>query len=491
MSDIRNLEPKTVWDIFHGMTQVPRPSKKEEKIQAHMLKLAESYGFKTHHDAAGNIVVDVPATPGCENAPITVIQGHLDMVCEKNRGTEHDFDNDAIKTQQSKDEETGRPIVKADGTTLGADNGMGVAMALAAAVSKDVKHGPLELLLTADEEAGMTGAKALKPDSFKGRQLINLDAEEDDHIYIGCAGGCDSNLFWSYATSPIGSDEMAVRLTVTGLRGGHSGGDIHEGRGNAIKLMMRSLRGAEIDLRIGEVEAGSMRNAIPREAHAVVAVKKSDIDKLKKSAATVQAEGRAESYEANLEINVSDESGVDAFASTDDTTTWLTALAALPNGVLGLHPKVPALVETSNNCSTIKNERGNGQLKIQMGCLTRGSSDSQLEVAKAQIAAVAQLTGADLTTGNQYSGWEPNPDSKLLKITASKYEALFGEPAHVAAIHAGLECGIIGKNVGGNIDMISFGPTIRGAHSPDERVFIDGVEKSYKLLCAVLEELAG
>ena len=185
MSDIRDLEPKSVWDIFHGMTQVPRPSKKEEKIQAHMLKLAESHGLKTHHDAAGNIVVDVPAKPGCENAPITVIQGHLDMVCEKNRGTEHDFDNDAIKTLQSKDEETGRPIVKADGTTLGADNGMGVAMALAAAISKDVKHGPLELLLTADEEAGMTGAKALKPDSFKGRQLINLDAEEDDHIYIG------------------------------------------------------------------------------------------------------------------------------------------------------------------------------------------------------------------------------------------------------------------------------------------------------------------
>lgn len=485
-NDISQLEPKAVWGFFHGMTQVPRPSKKETRIQKHFCDLADKHGLKYKHEAVGNIIVEVPASPGHEKAPITVLQGHLDMVCEKNRGTEHDFDSDPIRTVIDTDAETGLKIVRADGTTLGADNGMGVAMAFAAATSPDVTHGPLELLLTCDEEAGMTGAKALAPTSFKGKRLINLDAEEDEFVYIGCAGGCDTNLTWSLPTSGL-SGEKAFRVTVRGLRGGHSGGDIHEGRGNAIKLLTRVLRAAG-DVRLAEFEGGSMRNAIPRESHAIVALPSNRADAIRAAAKTVQAEGRAESFEKDMTITVEDADAKGA-ASIEDTSRWLTAMAALPDGVMGMHPKIPELVQTSNNISTVHSERDGDRLKLRLGALTRSSSDSRVEAAKAQIIAVGRLSGADVSEGNQYPGWEPNPSSPLLKTVQSNYEKLFKESPTVTAIHAGLECGIIGQRVG-NMDMVSFGPTIRGAHSPDERVWIDSVGKSYKLLCAVLADLA-
>jgi len=372
-NDISQLDPKPVWQFFAGMTQVPRPSKKETRIQKHFCDLAEKHSLKYKHEPVGNIIVQVPASPGCEKAPITVLQGHLDMVCEKNRGTDHDFDNDPIRTVIDKDSESSDRIVRADGTTLGADNGMGVSMAFAVATSTDVKHGPLELLLTCDEEAGMTGAKALAPDSFKGKRLINLDAEEDDFIYIGCAGGCDSNLAWSLPTAAL-SGEKAVRVTVRGLRGGHSGGDIHEGRGNAIKLLTRVLRRAG-DVRLIEFEGGSMRNAIPREAHAVVALSSNQIAALRDAASQVQAAGRAESFEKDLTIAVEDADAKSA-ASAADTTRWLTAMAALPDGVMGMHPKVPELVQTSNNNSTVHTERDGDRLRIHLGALTRSSSDT-------------------------------------------------------------------------------------------------------------------
>lgn len=486
-NDITQLEPKAVWEIFAGLTQVPRPSKKEQRIQKHICDLAEKHGFKYKHEPVGNIIISVPATPGHEKAPITVIQGHLDMVPEKNRDTKHDFEKDPIRTVIDKDKELGLDIVRADGTTLGADNGMGVSMAFAAATSKDVVHGPLELLYTCDEEAGMTGAKALKPDSFEGRRLINLDAEEDDYIYIGCAGGCDSNLTWSYPTKGLNGEALR-RVNVRGLRGGHSGGDIHEGRGNAIKLLVRTLKRAGAGVRLVEFQGGSMRNAIPREAHAIVAIPEANEKSLSEAAAAVQAEGQAESFESGLTIAVEDAKAESAM-SADDTRRWLDAMSAIPDGVMGMHPKVPELVQTSNNNSTVNFERKADRLKLTLGTLTRSSSDTRIEVAKDQIGSVAVMSEAELETGNQYPGWEPNPSSALLETVRSQYKQLFKEDPTVAAIHAGLECGIIGQRVG-KMDMVSFGPTIRGAHSPDERVYIASVAKSYNLLKAVLGVLA-
>lgn len=487
---VESFEPKAVWRFFAGIAAVPRPSKKEEKIRAHIRRLAEQHGLTCREEPVGNLILDVPASPGHEGAALTVLQGHLDMVAENNRDTAHDWDRDPIRLTVDTDAATGRQIVRAAGTTLGADNGIGVALALAAATSPDVVRGPLELLFTTDEEAGMTGAKALTPESFKGRRLLNLDSEEDDCLYMGCAGGCDTNLTWRLPASP--PDGETGRVVVEGLRGGHSGGDIHEGRGNAIRLLARTLHGAGVKgLRLGEVGGGSKRNAIPREAHALVCGPSGSLAALKKAADAIRQAAIAESYEEGLAIRVektgADEAG--AMASAEDTARWLTAMTALPDGVLGMHPKVPQLVQTSNNISTVTSRCAADQIEIVVGTLTRSSSDSRLESVKDHIVAVGRLAGAAVEHGNDYPGWEPNIDSPLLATCRRVYQQLFKAEPQVAAIHAGLECGIIGKRVGG-MDMVSFGPTIQGAHSPDERVFVDSVAKSWRYLVAVLEALA-
>ncbi len=486
---IESLDPKTVWNIFVGLSAVPRPSKREEKIRAHVLGLAEKCGFAARQDDIGNIVVDVPATPGHEAAPITVLQGHLDMVPENNRDTPHDWDNDPITLVMDKDAETGLDIVRADGTTLGADNGMGVAMSFAVATTPEIVHGPLELLFTTDEEAGMTGAKELTPDSFKGRRMLNLDSEEDDAIYMGCAGGCDSNASWTFETAAADAANEACKITVTGLRGGHSGGDIHEGRGNAIRLLVRTLllAGAK-KLQLSEIAGGSKRNAIPREAHAVVTGPAGTLGSLVEAATTVQVNGIAESFEPKLEINV-EKTTASQVATAEDTARLLAALIAMPCGVQGMHPKIPTLVETSNNVSIIESAASAGKVDIGLAMLSRGSSQSRLQTVKDHIVAVTKMSAATIQQGNEYPGWEPNVDSPLLATCRRIYKGMFNDEPHVAAIHAGLECGIIGKRVG-DMDMVSFGPTIRGAHSPEERVFIESVGKSYKYLIAVLAELA-
>ncbi len=491
---IESLEPRAVWSFFAGIAAVPRPSKREEKIRAHVRQFAEKRGFSVREEPIGNLILQVPATPGRENAPITVLQGHLDMVCEQNRGTNHDFDREGIRMMLDTDKQSGRKIVRADGTTLGADNGMGVALALAlaAATSPEVIHGPLELLLTIDEEAGMSGAKAITPASFKGRRMINLDSEEDDSIYMGCAGGCDTNLTWRLDVSAPGAGMETCRVVVEGLRGGHSGGDIHEGRGNAIKLLIRALRRPRLDtLRIGEITGGSKRNAIPREAHAVVAGPAGTIAALEKAAAAVRSEAAAESFEEGVKIRVETigVKDVGAVASAGGNATFLDGMAALPDGVLGMHPRVPQLVETSNNVSTVESRVASGKLEIVVGALSRSSSESRIEAMKDQIVAIGRLAGAAVEHANEYPGWEPNVDSPLLATCRKVYEKLFSEPPKVAAIHAGLECGIIGRRVG-NMDMVSFGPTIKGAHSPDEHIFVDSVEKMWKYLVAVLASLA-
>jgi dipeptidase D len=484
-----SLEPAAVWNLFSAMSAVPRPSKREEKIQAHMRQTAEKLGLTHRSDSIGNIVIDVPATPGHEAAPLIVLQGHLDMVCEKNAGTEHDFDQDPIRLELAEDA-AGAAIVQAAGTTLGADNGIGVCLALAAATEPEVTHGPLEILLTTDEEEGMTGALALDPKLVRGKRLLNLDSEEDHALYIGCAGGCDSTVNWSFPARPTATSEL-YRLRVRGLRGGHSGGDIHEGRGAATKLLVRTLqRSGQEDLQLIRIDGGSKRNALAREAEALVAGGPGLRQALEQAAAAVTVEGKTESSEPGLSIEVEVSSQATTLGlSARDTNTLLCALVALPHGVLGMHPKVPGLVETSNNLATLHSSLDDGNLEISAGMLSRSSSDTRIEETKTQIAAIGALSGARVEHSNAYPGWEPDVSSPLLVTCRQVHQEVFGSEPEVAAIHAGLECGLIGQRLGG-MDMISFGPRIEGAHSPDERVWVDSVEKSWRYLKAVLAALA-
>ncbi|MHC5111029.1 MAG: beta-Ala-His dipeptidase [Planctomycetota bacterium] len=488
---IEGLEPAKVWQLFAGLATVPRPSKREERARDHVQKLAQDHGFATRLDAAGNLIVSVPATTGFENAPLTVIQGHLDMVCEKNSGTTHDFDNDPIELILDEDAE-GEQIVRANGTTLGADNGIGVVLGFAAAISDDVVHGPLELLMTLDEEAGMSGAKGLTPESINGRRLLNLDSEEDDAIYIGCAGGCDTNLQWSFDTVAPPPGSSCFDIQVNGLRGGHSGCDIHEGRGSAIKLLARLLlESGAGGTCLAMVDGGSMRNAIPREASATVFCSAEIGAALQGQAGIVQQQAIEESLEPDACIKVTPRGDPvpDQCVSNDESAKVLRALAALPHGVLGMHPKVAGLVETSNNIATIKMESGGGHATVSVGTLSRSSSQSRLAETLRHIDSVGALSSATSEHGNDYPGWDPNPDSALLASCRRLYREMFGEDAQVMAIHAGLECGLIGERVG-RMDMVSFGPRIEGAHSPDERVYVASVAKTWNYLKAVLAELA-
>ncbi len=489
LSIVESLEPKSVWRYFAGLASVSRPSKHEEKIRKYLRDLLDSLKLSYQEEQVGNIVVKVPASPGNESAPLIVLQAHVDMVCEKNSDVDHDFDNDGIHLDFCDDADTGKKIVKGTGTTLGADNGMGVAMALAAATDSSVVHGPLELLFTVDEEAGMTGAKALVPNFFKGRILLNLDSEEDDELCIGCAGGCDTNLTFNEKHET--ADGQAMTVSVSGLRGGHSGCDIHEGRGNAIKLLARTITLANAgDVRLAEATGGSKRNAIPREASATLVITAGELEKFQASAARVQREASEESCESKLDISVTSVDSNPRAISATATKRFLDLLTTLPSGVLGMHPKVPGLVETSNNISTVTSQANGEQLTLSIGTLTRSSSESRKQEALALIATAGRLTGAQVSNDNDYPGWAPNADSRVLGICQRVYEKEFNEKPHVSSIHAGLECGIIGEQVG-QMDMVSFGPTILGAHSPDERVFVESVGKSYRFLVAVLAELAG
>ncbi len=490
---LASLEPTAVWGYFSRIAAIPRPSRKEERIRQAVKAMAKEKGLTVREDSAHNLLIEVPASPGRENAPALVLQGHLDMVCEKNSDSSHDFDRDPIRLIVACDSASGEQIVRADGTTLGADNGIGVAMALAVASEKSAVHGPLELLFTVDEETGMTGVKALTPDSFKGRRLLNLDSEEDDVLYIGCAGGCDSTLTFEFGLEPSGSD-TAYRVAVSGLRGGHSGGDIHENRGNAIKLLVRTLlRAHPQSLRIASISGGRLRNAIPREAETVVYGPPEAFDVLHKAAKSVAEEVVRESAEQRMSIDVERVSDAGVFDALSEEHTWrvLSTLAALPHGVLGMHAKIPGLVETSNNVATVASNRidGRNMMRVQIGALARSSSESRKRAVLAQIDAIAKLAGATVRTDSDYPGWEPNVDSQTLAACSRVYKRLFEHEPKVTAVHAGLECGIIGQQVG-DMDMVSLGPRIEGAHSPDERVYVKSVLKSWKFLLAVLSELA-
>ncbi|UCG34268.1 MAG: aminoacyl-histidine dipeptidase [Phycisphaerales bacterium] len=488
------LEPAAVWRFFAEIAATPRPSKQEERIRAYVRAEAKERGLKVREDQVGNLVIEAPASPGCERAPITVLQGHLDMVCEKNADVPHDFERDPVPLVVDEDSESGEIVVRAKGTTLGADNGIGVAMGLVAATSPEVVHGPLEILLTVDEEMGMTGAGFLKSDSFRGRRLINLDSEEDDAVYIGCAGGGDVNLSWVFERSPIVEGAEICQVGVTGLRGGHSGGDIQENRGNAIKLLARAIQhGGCEGLRIVDIGGGNKRNAIPREASAVVAGPAGTCEALTTAAKEVCEVAACELPSETPAIKVKPVTGhkPTAAISIQDTRKLLAALTALPHGVLEMHPQIAGLVQTSNNVATITAEptEGEASLYVEVGCLSRSSVDSRMEATRDQILSVGQLAGAAVEKGHSYPGWEPRMDSALLGTCRDVYARLFNEQPRVLAIHAGLECGIIGQRVG-EVDMVSFGPRIEGAHSPEERVYVVSVQKTWKYLMAVLAELA-
>lgn len=484
---VEALDPSSVWKIFSGIAAVPRPSKQEERIRAHVVKLARSLNLVVREDRVGNVLIEAPATRGRERAAPLVLQGHLDMVCEKNAGTQHDFDREGIRLVLDHAAD-GRRIVRGDGTTLGADNGIGVSLALAAATDPGCAHGPLEILCTIDEEAGMTGAKNIEPGFFKGRRMINLDSEEDDAIYIGCAGGTDTTLIWNLPTGAPATGMEACRVSVSGLKGGHSGCDIHLNRGSALALLVQTLQTvAEPALQLASMTGGSKRNAIPREASANVLGPRGMIERLTRAAAAIQAEA-ATGTEPACQIKV-EPAAAGPVISAADTRRVLDAVAALPHGVLAVVPDIAGLVQTSNGTTTVNSTLAGASLRIEVGCLSRSSSKTDMSALVAKIGAVARLAGAAAEQANDYPGWQPNRSSPTLAACQAEYERVFGHAPRIASIHAGLECGIIGERVGG-MDMVSFGPNISGAHSPDERVDVASVQRIYKYLVAVLGALS-
>jgi dipeptidase D len=480
MSEIKNLEPKQVWGNFYEITQIPRPSKKEQRIIEYMKKFGENLGLKTIVDEVGNVIIKKPATKGMENRTGIILQGHLDMVPQKNSDTKHDFEKDPIQPYVDGE------WVKAKGTTLGADNGMGVAAAMAILQAKDLEHGPVEVLMTIDEEAGMTGANNLKPGLLDGDILINLDSEDEGELYVGCAGGINANAYFTYSEVPVNGNVKAFLLKISGLKGGHSGLDISIGRGNANKLMARFMKNAirEFGMRLASIDGGGMRNAIPREAFATVVV---PADKEKSFLASFEEHTKVfrkelSATEPNLALSCEPTEQPAVLIDEKTQNNLILSIYACPNGVIRMSDSMQGLVETSTNLASVKSENG----KIFLQCLLRSSVDSSKEDLAQMVESVFLLAGAEISFNGSYPGWKPNMDSKILKTMQNVYEKMHGKIPEIKAIHAGLECGILG-GVYPNFDMISFGPTIRFPHSPDEKVHIGSVQKFYDYLVETLK----
>jgi len=477
---IRELEPKEVWNRFADINAVPRPSKKEQKITAFMVDFGKKLGLETTSDAYGNVIIRKPATAGLENKKPIILQSHLDMVCQKNNDTVFDFDNQGIETYIDGD------WVRAKGTTLGADNGMGVAAIMAILESKTIAHPALEALFTTDEETGMTGAEKLSSDALKGEILLNLDTELDTEIEIGCAGGIDVSAYADYKEEATPSDVVAYHIVVTGLLGGHSGMEIHLGRGNANKIMNRVLfhQYEKHGLRLSHLHGGGLRNAIPRESEAIVVVPKKNQaafeKEFKENAEHIFKE--LQPVETNLSISFKETKTPEKVMEASAQVAFLRAVAAAPCGVYAMSRNVEGLVEASNNVANIKVEAG----KIAILCMTRSSVESSKQDLAHSLAAAFELAGYKVEFSGAYPGWEPNPNSPILQVLKKIYVRLFQEEPNVAAIHAGLECGLLGEHFP-HIDMISFGPTILGAHSPNERVSIKSVQKFWKYLLEILK----
>ena len=480
---IDGLKPETLWKRFYEISQVPRCSKQEGKILQYVKNFAAEHNVELKEDEVGNLVLKVPATEGYENAPVVILQGHVDMVCEKNKGTEHDFENDPIKLTK----EDG--WITAVGTTLGADNGIGVAANLSTVTDKSFIHGPLEILCTIDEETGLTGANNLGQGMLEGKIMLNTDSEEDGAFYVGCSGGQDTLGYFNIDWEDAPAGYQAYELMVTGLKGGHSGMEIHMGRGNAIKLLARLMNKLDISYAIAEINGGSKRNAIPREAEVVILINNSDEEKVKAIAAEFVSEALLE-YKKNdggvrVEFKAKENTPNKVFTKNFSDKIF-DILRALPHGVLAMSPDIPGLVETSTNLATIFTEGD----KLRIGTSQRSSIDSAKDNIASMVKSCFTLAGAiEINDADSYPGWQPNMGSELLKIGKEVYKEKFGGEPEIKAIHAGLECGILADKYPG-LDMISFGPTIEGAHSPDERVKIEDVEKFYELLKGILEHIA-
>lgn len=480
--EVRQLEPTTIWNKFADLNAVPRPSKKEERVIQFMLDFGTSLGLETFKDEVGNVIIRKPATSGMEDRKTVTLQSHLDMVHQKNTDTVFDFDVQGI------DMKIEEGWVKAKGTTLGADNGMGVAAIMALLESDTVVHPALEALFTIDEETGMTGAMGLKGGVLQGEILLNLDTEEDDEIDIGCAGGIDVTATRKYMEVPVSKNHMAFAINVRGLQGGHSGMDIHRGFGNANKIMNRLLYMACEDFNIGvsEINGGSLRNAIPRESFALVVVDEKQKAHFEKAMSVLVATVKDELKYTEPQLNiVFEEVEIPSLIMEPEAQLKLIkAIYAAKNGVYAMSAAMEDLVETSNNIARVLVK--NGLLEVM--CLTRSSVNSaKLDLANS-LRCAFELAGCEVTLSGEYPGWNPNPDSDILKVLEKKYKAIFGDSANVVACHAGLECGILGKNYP-DMDMISFGPTIKGAHSPDERVSIPSVQKFWKFLLEILKDI--
>lgn len=480
--EVKNLMPAAIWENFAALNAVPRASKKEERVIAFMQAFGEQLGLDTRTDAVGNVVIKKPASPGMEDRQTVILQSHLDMVHQKNGDTSFDFSTQGIAMFVDGD------WVRARGTTLGADNGIGVAAIMGILAAADLAHPALEAMFTIDEETGMTGAKELEGSNFSGTLLLNLDTEEDDELTIGCAGGIDTNTSFSYQEENTAADSLAVSITIKGLLGGHSGMDIHKGRANANKLMNRLCYSllADVQLQLHSIDGGSLRNAIPRESRATVVfpADRRDIFFSRAEALIQTIKTEYELIEPGMHILLEETGLPEKVMPAAVFRKLVNTLYALPNGVYRMSPDVPGLVETSSNLARVKVSAGT----FSTQSLQRSSVEStKTDIANAVRAAFENM-GCDVQQEGDYPGWKPNADSALLKLMTGLFRETFGTAPKVAACHAGLECGILGAHLPG-VDMISFGPTIHGAHSPDECVQISSVQKFWNLLTAVLKEI--
>ncbi|GAT62045.1 aminoacyl-histidine dipeptidase [Paludibacter jiangxiensis] len=479
---IEQLQPVAVWQNFKALTQIPRPSGKRDLITKYLVDFGKNLGLESFEDEAGNVIIRKPATPGLENLKGVVLQAHMDMVPQKNAAVAHDFEKDPI------DAFVDGEWVRANQTTLGADNGIGVASALAVLQSKDLTHGPVEVLITADEETGMFGAVGLKNGTLKGEVLLNLDSEDEGELYVGCAGGINAHISFAYKEEPVYHGDVAYKISLTGLKGGHSGLDINLGRANANKLLFRLLKYlvSSFEARLASVEGGNLRNAIPREAFAVVTVPEEGQDDLLEAISEMEAIFKSEyaSVEPDLKIIAEEvdlpEGMLPEFVQDD----LINGITACPNGVLRFVPEMPEVVETSTNLAIVKSDGSH----VEVACLVRSSVESMKEELCSMIESVFSLAGAKVEFSGGYPGWQPHFDSPILKVMSQVYADKFGNTPEIKVIHAGLECGIIGSAVPG-LDMISFGPTIRHPHSPDEKVNIATVAKFWDYLTAVLKAI--
>ncbi len=482
--DIKKLSPQEVWGHFYALTRVPRPSKHEDKIQEFMLQFGDDLGLETMRDQVGNVIIRKPATPGMENRKGIILQAHLDMVPQKNSATQHNFETDPII-----------PVidgewVKARGTTLGSDNGIGVASIMAVLASGTIEHGPIEALLTCDEETGMTGANELKPGILKGDILLNLDSEDEGELYIGCAGGVDVTAEFPAHDAEVPPFYVPYKISLTGLKGGHSGLDINLGRGNANKMMNHLLRLAaeHCGARIAQIEGGNLRNAIPREAFATIVVPESKKEELKHLVEEFEGDAKRDFIGADPGLMItlaSTKMPLHVFDPADQER-FLHGIEKLPNGMISMLPDMPQVVETSTNLAIIRSEKG----KIFIACLLRSAADDKkMELAK-RMSDILKSAGAKVEVSGEYPGWKPNVHSPILEAMKEVYHKRFGKVPEVKVIHAGLECGILGSKYP-HWDMISFGPTIRGPHSPDEKVHIGSVGLFWEYLIETLKNCPG